>query len=109
MDSKTHKPFDDNLCMFRAVAYHLHGVVDFKEKSVELFKKFIGVTKQSENNFGVDTNQIHYLEKIIENNIQLYSVFYDENELLGELTRQSESKFSKTINLIQYNNHICWT
>ena len=107
MDSKTHKPFDDNHCMFRAVAYHLH---DFKEKSVELFKKFIGVTKQSENNFaGVDTNQIQYLEKIIEKNIQLYSVFYGENELHGELTRRSESKFSKTINLIQYNNHICWT
>ena len=110
MDSKTYKSFDDNLCMFRAVAYHLHGVVDLKEKSVELFKKFIGVTKQSENNFpGVDTNQTHYLEKITEDNIQLYYVFYDENEILGELMRRSESKFSKTINLIQYNNQICWT
>ena len=84
MDSKIHKPFDDNLCMFRAVAYHLHGVVDFKEKSVEFFKKFIGVTKQSENNFpGVDTNQIHHLEKITENNIPLYPVFTTKTSYLN--------------------------
>ena len=104
------RPFDDNLCMFRAVAYHLYGESEYQQQYVTLFEKFINITKQSTESFpGVEMGQLEVLEKIIECNIQLYSIYYEENVLLGELTRRSSKKYEKLINLVQYDNHICWT
>ena len=55
-------------------------------------------------------DDIYILEDICEINIQLFNIDYDENgETVGELTRGSALRFSRIVNLIRYDNHICWT
>ena len=59
---------------------------------------------------GVDEDNIYILEDICEINIQLFNFDYDENgEIVDELTRRSALRFSRIVNLICYDNHICWT
>ena len=55
-------------------------------------------------------DDIYILEDICEINIQLFNIDYDENgETVGELTGRSALRFSRIVNLIRYDNHICWT
>ena len=66
------RPFDDNLCMFWAVAYHLYDESEYQEQNFTLFGNFINITKQSTESFlVVEMCQLEVLEKIIECNIQL--------------------------------------
>ena len=48
------------------------------------------------------------LEEMLQLNIFLYDIDFVDGELIGELARRSIQKFGKGVNLLGYNNHICY-
>ena len=105
------KPFDDNLCLFRAVAYEKFGSGGLAVATKYLVSEFLSKTGIDSKSFtGVLPNEIHDVEQIVQMNLQVYSICFDEKQnLIGELSHQSANLFSDTISLLQYDNHICWT
>ena len=105
------KPYQDNLCMFRSLAYELYGSNELQQKTTELMRMFLSATRRNDETFqGIHEDDIPVLEVLIDRNIQIYSVFFDEeSEMFAELTRRSSMKRSKTTSLLRYENHICWT
>ena len=109
-DRNSRNLFNDNLCMIRALAYELFGQIEYVERTMEVFSKFLRYTNQEPDGFpGVAFDQIPILEKILSVNVQVYSVYFDNHrQLLGELCHRSEFKFKRTVNVISFNAHICW-
>ena len=105
------RPYQDNLCMFRALAYELHGSNELQQNTMELMQMFLSATRRDDESFpGIHEDDIPVLEALVDRNIQVYSIFFDEqSEMLAELTRRSSMKRSKTTSLLRYENHICWT
>ena len=105
------KPYQDNLCMFRALAYDLYGSVHLQQKTMELMQMFLSATRRDDETFpGIHEDDIPVLEALVDRNIQVYSIFFDEeSEMFAEITRRSSMKRIKTTSLLRYENHICWT
>ena len=105
------KPYHDNLCLFRAVAFELSGSQNLATETFKLFESFINLTNQDLFNFpGVCSNQISIVENLVKCNIQLFEICYDESgTLCGQLSRRSAHTYQQTISLLQYDDHICWT
>ena len=77
------KPYHDNLCMFRAIAYEINGSSNLAQDTMRLVSSFVSKTNQTMDNFlGVFNEQIPIIEEIVKTNIQLYSVAYGENDVL---------------------------
>ena len=98
--------------MFRALAYELHGSKELQQNTMELMQMFLSATRRDDETFpGIHENDIPVLEALVDRNIQIYSIFFDEQseEMIAELTRRSSMKRSKTTSLLRYENHICWT
>ena len=105
------KPYQDNLCMFRALAYNLYGSDELQIKTMELMQMFLSATRRDDETFpGIHEDDIPVLEEITDRNIQVYTIFFEEqSEMFAELTRRSLMKRTKTTSLLKYENHICWT
>ena len=105
------KPYHDNLCMFRALAYDLYGSDELQNKTMELMQMFLSATRRDDETFpGIHEDDIPVLEEITDRNIQVYAIFFEEqSEMFAELTRRSLMKRTKTTSLPRYENHICWT
>ena len=105
------KPYQDNLCMFRALAYELHGSNDLQQNTISLMQTFLSATRRDGETFpGIHEDDIPVLEALVDRNIQVHSIFFDEqSDMFAELTRRSSMKRSKTTSLLRYENHICWT
>ena len=97
--------------MFRALAYELHGSNELQQNTMELKQMFLSATRRNDETFqGIHEDDIPVLEALVDRNIQIYSIFFDEeSEMFAELTRRSSMKRSKTTSLLRYENHICWT
>ena len=104
------KPYQDNLCMFCALAYELNGSVDLQQNTDKLTQMFLSATRKDGKSFqGVHEDDIHILEELTDRNIQVYTIFIDDqSEIYAEFTRQSCLKRAQTSSL-RYDNHICWT
>ena len=104
------KPYHDNLCLFRAIAFDLHGSENLSNNSLLYFTSFLSESGQDAIDFpGVSPEEIPLVEKITSVNLNMYSLYYDEEGLLlGELSRRSAGLFGKGLSLVQYNNHVCW-
>ena len=48
------------------------------------------------------------VEELLQLNIFLYDIDFVGGELIGELARRSIQKFEKSVELLRYNNHICY-
>ena len=48
------------------------------------------------------------VEEMLQLNIFLYNIDFEDGELIGELARRSIQKFQKSVKLLSYNNHICY-
>ena len=46
-------------------------------------------------------------EEMLQLNIFLYDIEFEDGELIGELARRSIQKFEKSVKILRYNNHIC--
>ena len=107
------QPYNDNLCLFRAVALHLFGNERLEGLEEETFKIFNlslnncgeGVPSKFQ---GVHMTDIPKVEDLMKLNIFLYDIDFVDGELIGELCRRSIQKNEKSVKLLRYNNHICY-
>ena len=104
------KPYKDNLCLFRALALHLHGNKKLEEETSKLFNLFlVNSTNPDPSKFqGVCMDDIPSVEDIVGINIFLYDINLIDGAMVGELARRSIKKYEKQVQLIQYNSHICY-
>ena len=104
------KPYDDNLCFFRAVAFEVFGKRDLVTSTNSLVSTFLSRIGKGVVNFkGIQTNEIQVVENIIAMNISLFSISSDEQgNLVGTLSYRSLMSYQKSISLLQYDNHVCW-
>ena len=106
----TRQPYNDNLCLFRALALHLHGTQRLREETSKLFNLFINkMDVLSADQFqGVHMNDIPIVEDQLTLNILLYDIDIVDGNIVGELARRSVQKYKNTVRLLRYNNHLCY-
>ena len=103
-------PYNDKLCLFRALALHLHGTQQLEEETSKLFNFFINkMDGLSADQFqGVHMNDIPFIEDLLTLNIVLYDIDIVDGNIIGELANRSVQKYENTVRLLRYNNHICY-
>ena len=106
----TRQPYNDNLCLFCALALHMHGNQRLEEETSKLFNLFINKTDgPSLNHFQrVHMNDTSTVEDLLTLNILLYDIDFVDGTIVGELARRSVQKQENTVRLLRYNNHICY-
>ena len=109
-EKNTRQPYKNNLCLFRALALHMHGNQRLEEKTSKLFKLFINkMDGLSADQFqGVHTNDILFVEDLLTLNIALYGIDIVVGNIIGELAKRNVQKYENTVRLLKYNNHICY-
>ena len=102
--------YNDNLCLFRALALHLHGTQRLEEETSKLFNLFINeMDGLSPNHFqGVHMNDIPIVEDLLTLNLVLYDIDIVDGNIIEELARRNVQKYENTVRLLIYNNHICY-
>ena len=102
--------YNDNFCMFRALALHLHGNEKLEEETSKIFNLFLNTCGEGDpSKFqGVHMNDVPKVEEMLHLNIFLYDIGFVDGELIGELCRRSIQKYEKSVKLLRYNNHICY-
>ena len=98
------------MCLFRAVALHMHGKERLEEKTSKLFTSFINkMDGLSPNQFhAVHMNDIPTIEDLLTLNFLLYDNDIVDDNIIGELARRNVRKYNNTVRLLRYNNHICY-
>ena len=109
-EKNTRKPYNDNLCLFRALALHLHGNERLEEETSKLFNLFlVNSTNPDPSKFqGVCMDDIPSVEDIVGINIFIYDIDLIDGAMVGELARRSIKKYERKVQLIRYNSHICY-
>ena len=109
-EENTRQPYNINLCIFRALAFHLHGTQRLEGETSKLFNLFINKKDGlSPNHFqGVHMNDIPTVEDLLTLNILLYDIDIVDGNIVGELARRSGQKYENTVRLLRYNNHFCY-
>ena len=109
-EENTRQPYNNNLCLFRALALHLYGIQQLEEETSKLFNLFINkMDGLSADHFqGVHMNNFPFVEDLLTLNIVLYDIDIVDGNIVGELARRSVQKYENTVRLLRYNNHICY-
>ena len=109
-EKNTRKPYNDNLCLFRALALHLHGIEKLEEETSKLFNLFlVNSTNPDPSKFqGVCMDDIPSVEDIVSIINFIYDIELIDGAMVGELARRSIKKYEKNVQLIRYNSHICY-
>ena len=109
-ERNTRQPYNDNLCLFRAVALHLFGYERLEEDTSKLFNLFLNNSEEGDiSKFqGVHLNDIPKVEDLLQSNIFLYDINFVDGELIGELARRSIQRYENSAKFLRYNNHICY-
>ena len=106
----TRQPYNDNLCLFRALAIHLHGNEKLEEETSTFFN--LRLKNNEERNVSkfqsVHFNGIAKVEYLLQLKIFLCDINFVDGELIGELCRRSFRKYDKNVVLLRYNNQICY-
>ena len=103
------EPYNDNLCLFRAIAIHLFGSVDVELQAIKIFHNFVTASGCDPENFtGVSFDQIPIIEEQIKQNIFIYDFDIEDGEIIGKLGRRSVERYDENNKLLRYNNHICY-
>ena len=111
-EQNTKKRYKGNLCLFRAVALQLFGNERLEEETSKIFNLFLnncGEADPSKLKFqGVHMTDIPKVAEMLQLNIFPCDNDFVDGELIGELARRSIQKFEKSVELLRYNNHICY-
>ena len=109
-EQNTKKTYKDNLCLFRALALHLHGNEKLEEGTSKLINLFlVNSTNPDHSKFqGVCMDDIPAVEDMVSTNIFIYDIDLIDGAIVGELARRSIKKYEKIVQLIRYNRHICY-
>ena len=83
----TRQPYNDNLCLFRALALHLHANEKLEDETSKTFNLFINSSEERDpSKFqGVHMTDIPKVEEMLQLNIFLYDIDFVDGELIGEL------------------------
>ena len=102
-EKNTRKPYNDNLCLFRALALHLHGNERLDVETSKLFNLFlINSTNPDPSKFqGVCMDDIPSVEDIVGINIFIYDIGLFDGAMVGEFARRSIKKYEKNVQLIR--------
>ena len=86
-DENTRQPYNDNLCLFRALALHMYRNQRLEEETSKLFNLFINeMDGLSPNQFqGVHMNDVPTVEDLLTLNILLYDIDIVDGTLLENL------------------------
>ena len=109
-EESTRQPYNDNLCLFRALALHLHGSQRLEEETSKSFNLFINKMDGlcADQFQGDHMNDIPVVEDLLTLNILLYDIDIVDGNIVGELARRSVQKHESIVRLLRYNNHICY-
>ena len=109
-EQNTKKPYKDNLCLFRALALHLHGNERLPEETSEIFNLFlINPTNPDFSKFhGVCMDDTPSVEDIVGIIFFIYDIDFFDGAVVGELARRSIKKYEQTVQLIRCNSHFCY-
>ena len=90
-EENTRQPYNDNLCLFRALALHMNGNQRLEEEISKLFNFFIKKMDElsAEQFQGVQLNNILFVEHLLFLNIVLYDIVILDGNIIGELARRS--------------------
>ena len=93
-EKHTKKPYNDNICLFRALARHLHGKERLEGEASKIFKLFLNNCGEADTSKfqGVRMTDILKVEEMLQLNIFLYNIDFLDGEVIGELTRKKDSK-----------------
>ena len=105
----TRQPYNDNLCLFCALALRLHGPQRLEEETSKIFNLFINkMDGLSADHFrGVHMKDIPFV-KDLTLNIVLCDIDIVDGNIIGEFARRSLQKCNNTVRLLRYDNHICY-
>ena len=83
----TKQPYNENLCLFRALALHLHGNEKLEEETSKFFSLFLNNSEERDpSKFeGVHVSGIPKVEEMLKLKIFLYDIDFLDGELIGEL------------------------
>ena len=109
-EQNTKKTYKDNLCLFRALALHLHGNERLEEETSKLFNLFlVNSTNLDPSKFQeVCMDDFPSVEDIVRINIFIYDIELIDGAMVGELARRSIKKHEKNDQLVRYNSQICY-
>ena len=109
-EENTRQPYDNNLCLLRALALFLHRNQRLEEETSEKFNSFMSRRYElSANDFqGVHMNDIPIAEDLPLLITLLYDVDIVEGNILRELLWRSVQKHENTVRLLRYSNHVCY-
>ena len=109
-EKNTRKTYNDNFCLFRAPALHLHGIERLQEETSKLFNLFLvnGTNPDPSKFQGVCMDDIPSVEDIVGVNIFIYDIDLIDGAMVGEHAQRSIKKYEKIVQLIRYNSHICY-
>ena len=109
-ERNTRQPYNDNLCLFRALSLHLHGNEKLEEETSKIFNLFLNNCGEGDpSKFqGVHMTDNPKVEEMLHLNISLYDIDFVDGELIAELCRRSIQKYEKSVKLLRYKNHICY-
>ena len=99
------KPYNDNLCLFCALALRSHGNERLEEETSKLFKLLMSsMNRLSFSQFeGAHMNDIPFGEGLLLLNILFYDLDIVEGNFIYELVRRNMQKHENTVRLLRYN------
>ena len=103
-DSHHNKPYDDNLCFFRALALHRGSHPRNLERAAkEYFSRYLAASGIKQREFeGVQLSDLSDLEILFETNFNVYSL---EENSQARLIVRSHRRFDSTLFLNLFENH----
>ena len=109
-EQNTKKPCKENLCLFRALALHLHRNERIERETSKLFNLFLVNSSNLDPSKlqGVCMDDIPSMEDIVGINIFIYDIDLIDGLMVGELARRSIKKYEKNVQLVQFFTHICY-
>ena len=96
-ERNTRQPYNDNFCLLRALALHLHGNEKLEEETTKILKLFLNICgKGYPSKFqGVHMTDIPKVENLLQLNISFFNIDFVDGVLIGEFCRRSIQKFEK--------------
>ena len=90
--------------------FHLTGNNKLEEQTANPFHRFVEHSKIDVAEFqGINLESVKDIEDLTELKISVYNIELDNEKLIGVLSHRCINKYSKGIQLLRYNNHICYT
>ena len=96
-EKNTRKPYNDNLCLFRALAFHWHGNERLEEETSKFFNLFlVNSTNPDPSKIqGVCMDDIPSVEDIVGINIFIYDIDFIDGAMIGELARRASKSMRR--------------